>query len=309
MHYNSTYTTSTTDLSLIFPVKHSLPRNGQQGLEFSQYQIYVAREKKPIQLLRTVLLFVRVADLHVNVWFCIVERLSLEVLRGTPFIDRFITEIFPGEKRVVPWHSGPVSILKRQLVKSEQPVLHLIPSNIVSVPYRAIIRIAKQVILQSYTRTWLNSTTPVSGLFLLVPAQLTRYYSHLQVAPEIINTSKDCTFGLLISNFISTMQLVPKRMVVTYTVAAPAVIVASAYKQASRNQQKDSNLASLTSTTASVHHRQTKKRKVQMTRHRIVESKHSLRLDQDWQEEINISEAYIEYFSKFVDMFTEFFSM
>lgn len=47
-----------------------------------------------------------------------------------PFIARIICGIFPDKISVVPWNPGPVSILTRQIVMWEQPLLHLEPSII-----------------------------------------------------------------------------------------------------------------------------------------------------------------------------------
>lgn len=44
--------------------------------------------KEPIQLLGTIFLFVRIADLLVKVWFGIVENLAVDVHLGMSFIDR-----------------------------------------------------------------------------------------------------------------------------------------------------------------------------------------------------------------------------
>lgn len=77
--------------------------------------------------------------------------------------------------------------------------------------------------------------------------------------------SKDCTFGILISNFGSTMQLRTKDMVVSYVVAAPAVIIDLTYDKAIRAPQEDSNLVRQTSTIAAAHHKPTKYWEVRLT--------------------------------------------
>lgn len=69
--------------------------------------------KEPIQLVNTDLHFVRIDDLHVKVRFSIVENLAVDMPPSTTFIGRFIRGIFFGERRVVPWRSDPVPILKR----------------------------------------------------------------------------------------------------------------------------------------------------------------------------------------------------
>lgn len=53
-------------------------------------------------------LHLRLGDLQTPVWFEVEPRFAVEMLFGTPFIDRLIRELFPSERRVVPWHSLPV---------------------------------------------------------------------------------------------------------------------------------------------------------------------------------------------------------
>lgn len=80
------------------------------------------------------------------------------------------------------------------------------------------------------------------------PAQLTHQYFHFHVVPGIIDTSKDRTFKLFISNFSTTMKLLPKRMVEACAVEVPAAIFNLPHKQANRIPQKDSNLVYPTNT-------------------------------------------------------------
>lgn len=239
--------------------------------------------KEPVRLLSNILFFVRISDTHVEAWFGIVKRLAVDVHLGMPFVNLLIRGIFPGESRFVPWHSDPVTILTRQVVKSEQLVSHLKPSNIAIAPYKAIVQISMQVALQPYTKMRVNATTLVSGRSLLEPAQLAQQYSHLHGALGIIYTFKDPTFGIFINNFGSAMQLLPERMVVANAVVEPAVIANLPYKQASRTLQEDSNLACTTLTVVAVHYKPTGGQEVQMARHKIVAPKVSLFLAQDWQ--------------------------
>lgn len=58
--------------------------------------------KKPVKVLGTILLYVRIGDLHVKVWFGIVENLATGLLLGTLLINWFIHRIFPGKRYAVP---------------------------------------------------------------------------------------------------------------------------------------------------------------------------------------------------------------
>lgn len=183
-------------------VKSSFQRNGQQGLELvsikiSKFDIGTRTtfgSKHPFHI----------GDLRVKIWYGIVENQTVDLLLGTCFRDRFIHEMFSKERREAPWHSDLVHILTRQFFNIERPVSDPEPSNVSSVPHKAVVQIGRQVILQPYTETW-NAVSPISELSILKPAQLPQQYFHLQVAPEITDTSKDRTFEILMSSFGSTI--------------------------------------------------------------------------------------------------------
>lgn len=106
------------------------------------------------------------------------------------------------------------------------------------------------------------------------------------------------------------MRLEPKRKVVAYAVVASAVIVDLPCAKASCTPQKDSNLACPTSTITDVYYKPTENREVQVYRRKIVESKNSQHLAQNGQHEVNITEAYSEYYrSTFIDMLMQISSL
>lgn len=119
----------------------------------------------------------------------------------------------------------------------------------------------------------MNAIIPVSDLSLLEPAKLNQQYSYLHVEPVLIDTSRDRIFEILISNFGSTMQLLPKRMIVAYSVAEPAVIVELSNKQASFSLQENLNLACTKLRITAFQYKPTEDREVQMTQQKNVEWK------------------------------------
>lgn len=48
---------------------------------------------------------------HLHVWLGIVENLVVPVLLGTPFMDKFVNGIFPGEGKTVAYNPQPVPTL------------------------------------------------------------------------------------------------------------------------------------------------------------------------------------------------------
>lgn len=64
-----------------------------------------------------------------------------------------------------------------------------------------------------------------SLLSLIDQALLHQPLLNLYIASEIVETSQDCVFEILNRNSGSTMQRLQKYIVVTYVVAAPALLV------------------------------------------------------------------------------------
>lgn len=60
-----------------------------------------------------ILLYVRLGDLGIPVWFGVVTGLAVSVSLRTTLIATFATGIFRPERKVVPQHSKPVDILRR----------------------------------------------------------------------------------------------------------------------------------------------------------------------------------------------------
>lgn len=102
----------------------------------------------------------------------------------------------------------------------------------------------------------MSATTPFSGRILVKPAELINQFPHLQVAPGTNDTSKDGTFGVLISNFDLVMHLLLVRMVAEYAVAAPVVIADVPLEHACCTLPEDVNLANPLSTTVTDHYKQ-----------------------------------------------------
>lgn len=55
-------------------------------------------------------LVVLLGDLYVYLSFGVLDDLVLKIILGTSYIDRFITELIPLERRIVQFHFWPVAI-------------------------------------------------------------------------------------------------------------------------------------------------------------------------------------------------------
>lgn len=55
--------------------------------------------------------FIILGDLHVCVWFRIVQNHAVDLLIGVSFIDQVIRRIFFTDQKILPWRSRPVAII------------------------------------------------------------------------------------------------------------------------------------------------------------------------------------------------------
>lgn len=104
----------------------------------------------------------------------------------------------------------PIPISSKQLDMKGKPLLCLEPPDTANAQRKAVGRIARQVTLQPHAEMQAMSTTPVSGLSIIEPAQLNIQFSHLHVTQEVIKPSQSQTMEVLMSNFGLTLQNLPK---------------------------------------------------------------------------------------------------
>lgn len=71
------------------------------------------------KIVGTITLRVRIRDSRVRVVFVIVRYLAVPVFLGTSFIDSFVKDIFPSERKIVPYISKPVPIIAIKDLSSE----------------------------------------------------------------------------------------------------------------------------------------------------------------------------------------------
>lgn len=116
--------------------------------------------------------FVRIGSLHVNVWFEVVKNLAVDRLLGRPYIDYYIREVFPGERKVVFWHSDPVPILTRS-TKIRRPSQSSAEPSRSRIPHdNVVVRFARQVTLKPSSKTRVMVSSPSTGLSYTKPAHL-----------------------------------------------------------------------------------------------------------------------------------------
>lgn len=151
--------------------------------------------------------------------------MTINILLGTSFIDRYIQGIFPGEQQAVPWQSDPVFIPTKPATKVRRSLSSAEPSRSRIQQDNVVVRKASQVIIDPSTETQVIVSLPIIELSELEPVQLGNQYQHLHVAPEILEPVRSQTFYILVSNFHPKRVYLPKDMVVTYCTEPPLLII------------------------------------------------------------------------------------
>lgn len=125
---------------------------------------------------------------------------------GTEFLNRFIRRIFCFTEKncTVACRNG----FHHQIavIKKEVPFSHTESSKLSSLPHKAVVRTAKHVIVQHYSRMRALATTSAVRLYFSEPVPLNIQFFQVHVAPEIIGPFKGRTKKILIESIVSTMQ-------------------------------------------------------------------------------------------------------
>lgn len=135
------------------------------------------------------LLIVQLCNLSVRVWFGVLENLTVDVLLGPSFIDRYIHGILPSTRKVVPWHSAPVPILAHNQA-AEIP--HHISEEDWEKTYVATIRLARITMVAPHSRIYVPFNSLTTGLFQLDPTLLGPNFKILLVLRDRGEFSRTC---------------------------------------------------------------------------------------------------------------------
>lgn len=135
-----------TEIDLVS--KAILKKEGLANIKKCLLQCLHTAAKEPISLDGSIL-FVRIGDWRVRVWFGIVGNLAVEVLIGNLFIDRYIPGNLPSERKLVPRHSSPVPILSQNSCAAVQH--HIREQDCKEIPVETIC-IARKTVVRPHTR-------------------------------------------------------------------------------------------------------------------------------------------------------------
>lgn len=174
-------------------------------------------KKTLVRLLETILHLIRISDSQNKVSLELVKVLAVYVLFKHSMYGAVHSREFLWEKKKNyhdAWNRYRFSQNSSTKVNKPRRTSNL--QTLSPHHYKTVVRIAKEIILQSYIQTRVNAATSTSGLSSIEPALLNQRYSHIHVATERTETSNDRTFWSLVCNFGVTVYLIPTRGVVLY---------------------------------------------------------------------------------------------
>lgn len=183
---------------------------------------------EPLYMGVTVLLHINLGDLCVRVWFGIDDSLVVEMILGTSLIDRLTREIFPAERRVVPWYFYPMTI------HVTMPRGKRITSNALSIlvptdnrykhtnntkTYK--IRVARQTLHEAHIENRVRVTITTSRINTVNPKLFRRTRQTKSAAQGVVDIIPSHQFLILVSSFSTKAIHLPNDMVVAYTTSLP----------------------------------------------------------------------------------------
>lgn len=186
--------------------------------------------KEPLALDGTIILHLRLGDLRVRVCFGVVPNLVVDFLLGTSFSDRFIRGIFPSERKIVPWHSHPVTILASQRPSATTATNNAISAIEDTSLDQAVtndqvthpILVARQMVIPANTASSVLVTTAATGLFLVQPRIMRITRQTTIAARRILDAPPNRPFFILVSNFSNRPVHLRKHMVLAHSETPPS---------------------------------------------------------------------------------------
>ena len=197
----------------------------------------------PLQLGEVVWLHLRLGDATYRVNFIIADRLAVDVLVGTSFLNKHVLAIQCAKQRVR-LRGETIPILGQNRERGvpraqkgtagedeEDDVVNRKPT---APPPRDTnsgdrqtdrIRLAKGVVLEPYTQKSVCVSTKASGLVFIEPRARVQQRYQVRVANSLAEVEKDRPFQILLSNFSATERRLPKGMVVASAATNPLALV------------------------------------------------------------------------------------
>lgn len=214
--------------------KSFIPRNWHRYVEpIEQPQLRTAT-REHVNVEGVIPMFVRIGDLRVRAWFGVVENLAVDILVGTSFIDRCIRGIFPTERKIVPWHSRPVSILTSSSnISSKFPRVEFLDHDGTQSEVKEddeeeeffLCRVSRPITIPADTQAAVSVSSQGAGLMLVETHMHLAKRRCSMAARGIMEIFPGKPFFLYVANLSGKPVHLPKHMIVAYASNSPKCIV------------------------------------------------------------------------------------
>ena len=182
--------------------------------------------RNPIRAVGVISLILQVGNYVIKDDFIVCERLAAPLIVGCDLCDKYVEAIYPRRRTVELADGSTIPIVRRPMKRhASAPPLPAVQEHAAQGRDTTKVKVCKAVKLLPWTQTWVNVTTPKSGLILLQP------YDKLYESGLILETNgvaqvdKDRPFRILIANFGNNPYQLAKNQVVGTALPHPAAII------------------------------------------------------------------------------------
>ena len=212
--------------------KDVLPQKWHDRIQQCEAPSLTGASGTTLDLLGVIPLYVTIGQLRVRIWFGVLSKLPPRILLGTSFIDRFVTQILPQQRRIVLNKFGWIPILsssQSRLVNSiHEPGLLDSHDNFdkhADNEHEHAIRLTKSVRLKPGHQLLVQVSTPMTGLIHISPHWRPAHKQNVMAAHGIADVRPNAPFRIFLANFGYTSVYLPKHMRVAFANAPPSVLV------------------------------------------------------------------------------------
>lgn len=154
-------------------------------------------------------------------WFRVVNNLAADSLLGTSFIDKYTREIFPTERKLMPWQLQPVDVI---FPSTKTANAATIANHIYSQPFFAPLAddiqhwvvVAKEDKLAAQAHTLVMMKSISSGRIVIEPTDESANGASLHVARKMADVILNDFFPILLTNMSIKLLHLPKCMIVAH---------------------------------------------------------------------------------------------
>lgn len=165
-----------------------------------------AKQQLPLDELLQVNL--RGRELSIRIWFWVSLHLAVKILSDTSFNDKFMCELYPTKRKVVPWHAQAVTILAYKQSPqnrhtwntiSPNPV-QAIDRNVFHAAHYSVVRNVRNIVLPPRTQHQVLVAKTSHGIFAIkTKSHANKPSPYARCSRNHVHLTKP-TFSILVSN-------------------------------------------------------------------------------------------------------------